>query len=465
MAIRILLATALVTIAAFHSFAEDRAPKVESGLRPRVLVRGQPEPRWTIAERQKLHNTPAVGVAVIHNGQIEWAKTWGAGATAATRFQAASISKPVAAMTALRLVASGKLSLDEDVNIKLKSWKVPANTWTRPVTLRQLLSHTAGLTVHGFPGYAAGAPVPSLVQLLNGEKPANTAAIRVNVEPSSIYRYSGGGYEVMQLLVEDVTGQPFAAVAKTLVLDPVGMTNSTYEQPLPERLAAVAAPAHKGNGSSIAGRWHTYPEQAAAGLWTTPTDLAKFLIAVQKMSAGDTKLLPATLAKEMLTPVENNYALGWAIQKTDKDVSFSHGGSNAGYRCFAWAYSTRGQGAVVMTNSDAGSPLSSEVMRAIADEYGWPDHRAQIRDAVKLTKEQLAPLLGDYEGNGAKLVVTATPAGGLSVATPMGTFDFMPESDTRFFPLSDGPPSLTFEKNSDGGVTGFGGGNLKAKKL
>jgi CubicO group peptidase (beta-lactamase class C family) len=461
---QILFTIALATIA-FNASAENRAAQVESGLRPRVVVRGEPEPHWTIAERQKFHNTPAVSVAVINNGQIEWAKAWGAGATSGTRFQAASISKPVAAVTALRLVASGKLSLDEDVNIKLKSWKIPANRWNKPVTLRQLLSHTGGLTVHGFPGYAAGAPVPSLVQLLNGEMPANTAPVRVDVEPGSMNRYSGGGYQVMQLLIEDVTGEPFATVAKALVLDPVGMTNSTYEQPLPERLASVAAPAHRGNGTLISGRWHTYPEQAAAGLWTTPTDLAKFLIAIQKMSAGDTKLLPTPLTNEMLTPVKNNYALGWAIQRTDKDVAFSHGGANAGYRCFAWAYSTRGQGAVVMTNSDAGNALSSEIVRAIAEEYEWPDHRKQIRDAVKLTREQLTPLLGEYEGNGAKLVVTATPGGGLKIATPMGSFEFMPESDTRFFPLSDGPPALTFEKNSDGSVTGFSGGNLKAKKL
>jgi CubicO group peptidase (beta-lactamase class C family) len=465
MSCRILFAIALVTVPAFKASAEDHAAQVETGLRPRVQIRGEPETRWTIGDRQKVHNTPGVSVAVINNGEIEWAKAWGAGTTSGTRFQAASISKPVASVTALRLVAKGELSLDEDVNLKLKSWKVPANSWNKPVTLRQLLSHTAGLTVHGFPGYAAGVPVPSLVQLLNGEKPANTAPVRVDIEPGSMNRYSGGGYEVMQLLIEDVTSKPFATVAKMLVLDPVGMTNSTYEQPLPERLASTASPAHTGKGTPISGRWHTYPEQAAAGLWTTPTDLAKFLIAVQKAAAGDTKLLPTALTKEMLTVVKNNYALGWAIQTTGQDVSFSHGGANAGYRCFAWAYSTRGQGAVVMTNSDAGNALSSEIMRAIAAAYEWPDHKTQIRDAVKLTSEQLAPLLGEYEGNGAKLAVTARSSGGLTIATPMGSFDFMPESDTRFFPLSDGPPALIFEKNSDGAITGFSGGNLKAKKL
>src|ERR1043166_84851 len=187
-------------------------------------------------------------------------------------FQAASISKHVAAMVALHLVDEGKLSLDEDVNRKLRSWKVPENEFTKTekVTLRRLLNHSAGLTVHGFPGYEAGEAVPTLVEALDGKKPANTAPIRVDVVPGTIWRYSGGGYEVMQQLAIDVTGKPFQQLAQEIVLGPLGMTRSTFEQPLPKRLEGNAASGHGADGATIAGRWHTYPEMTAAGLWTTP---------------------------------------------------------------------------------------------------------------------------------------------------------------------------------------------------
>lgn len=197
-----------------------------------------------------------------------------------TLFQAGSISKPVAALAALRLVEQGKLSLDEDVNAKLVSWKVPGNEFTKEqkVTLRRLLTHSAGLTVHGFPGYAAGAQVPTLVQVLNGEKPANTPAIRVDTVPGRLWRYSGGGYTIMQQLLIDVTQKSFPELMRQLVLEPAGMKHSTYEQPLPPARAGEAATAHDANGQPVKGQFHTYPEMAAAGLWTTPTDLALLAI-------------------------------------------------------------------------------------------------------------------------------------------------------------------------------------------
>ncbi len=235
----------------------------------------------------------------------------GAPVTDATLFQAGSISKPVAAMGALRLVEQGTLSLDEDVNTKLKSWKVPENefTATEKVTLRRLVSHTAGLTVHGFPGYDIEVPMPTTVQVLDGA--GNTAPVRVNVVPGSIWRYSGGGYTVMQLLVSDVTGKPFAQYMSEAVLGPVGMSHSTYEQPLPPARAAQTASGYYADRSAVSGKWHVYPEMAAAGLWTTPTDLARFAMEVQQSLAGKSnKVISQAMTRQQLTAQMNDFGLG-----------------------------------------------------------------------------------------------------------------------------------------------------------
>src|SRR5690606_17154585 len=158
------------------------------------------------------------------------------------------------------------------VNDQLTSWRLPANEHTaaQPVTLRHLLTHSAGTTVHGFRGYARGEEVPTLVQLLDGVKPANSAPVRVDIPVGSRWRYSGGGISIAQLVVEDETQKPFAQAARELVLQPFGMGNSTYVQPLPAALRDKAATGHRASGEPVAGNWHTYPEQAAAGLWTTP---------------------------------------------------------------------------------------------------------------------------------------------------------------------------------------------------
>ncbi len=245
----------------------ERIQRVENGLLPAVMIKGQTT-AMKLADRMAHYKVPGLSVAVINDGKIEWARGYGVvekdgdkSVTADTLFLAGSISKPVAALAALRLVEQGKLNLDEDVNLKLKTWKVPENEFTKDkkVTLRGLLSHSAGLTVHGFPGYAVDAPMPTLVQILNGEKPANTPAIRVDIEPGSRWRYSGGGYTVMQQLLMDVTGKSFPELTRELVFAPAGMRQSTYENPLPKSLEASAATAHGPSGDKVKGRWAHLP--------------------------------------------------------------------------------------------------------------------------------------------------------------------------------------------------------------
>ncbi len=387
-----------------HAASDERIARVEAGLLPRIFVEGQPV-TWTLQERMAHHRVPGVSIAVINDGKVEWARGYGtleaggsAPVNAETVFQAASISKPVTALAMLRLVEAGKLSLDRDVNAVLKTWKVPANSLTADemVTLRRMLSHTAGLTVHGFRGYADGEPVPGVTQMLEGERPANSAPVRVDLTPGTQERYSGGGYVVMHQMVRDVTGESFEAVLQSSVLKPLGMTRSTFEQPLSAAWAANAARAHRGNGTPIAGKWHTYPELAPDGLWSTPTDLARFAIELQQSLRGDSnKVISAAMTKQMLTRQLRSMGLGIVVVGADSTLRFEHGGANEGFRCHLVAYAS-GRGCVIMTNSDSGAALIPEIQRTIANEYEWPDFRPVARKSVPVESEVLAGYVGAY---------------------------------------------------------------------
>jgi CubicO group peptidase (beta-lactamase class C family) len=306
-----LLAAACATTVPQDTSGSARIERVENGLLPGTIIKGQ-NASMKLADRMAFYKVPGVSIAVIDNGKLEWAKGYGVleagttkGVTIETRFQAASISKPVAAMAALALVDQGKLSLDENVNLKLTSWQVPENEFTRTekVTVRRLLSHSAGLTVHGFPGYAANEPVPSLTQIFDGQKPpANTDPIRVDILPGKQFRYSGGGYTVLQQLMIDVTGKPFPSLMQELLLSKIGMTHSRFDQPLAKELEPVAAAGHLPTAAVIRGRWHTYPEMAAAGLWTTPSDLALFAIELMESVQGKSnRVLSQEMSTQMLT--------------------------------------------------------------------------------------------------------------------------------------------------------------------
>jgi len=320
---------------------EQHIQRVQHGLIPGVVTQGDGHNTHSLADRMKELHVPGVSIAVVHDGKIEWARGFGVAriggpaVNANTMFQAGSISKPLAAMAALKLVEQRKLSLDADVNTYLKGWKLPAAPVTagKPVTLRELLTHTAGITVHGFPGYASNEPVPTLAQVLNGEKPANTPPIRSEAPPGERWKYSGGGYTIMQHAVIDVTHEPFPKLLHDSVLAPIGMTHSTYEQPLPKVFQPFAATPYRGDGEPVEGGAHTYPEMAAAGLWTTPTDLCRYIIEVQQSLVGKANhVLSAEMTKQMVTPGMGSWGLGLKIGGDDANPYFSHGGANEGFR-------------------------------------------------------------------------------------------------------------------------------------
>lgn len=438
-----------------------RIERIERGLLPGIVIEGRPVPKSSLADRLAALKVPGFSVAVIDDGAVAWAKGYGvvetgsaSAVTTRTLFQAASISKPVAALAALRLVEQGKLALDEDVNVRLRSWKVPESelTGTEKVTLRRLLSHTAGLTVHGFRGYPAGAAVPTVVELLEGKTPANSAAVRVDVVPGKIHRYSGGGYTVMQQLLVDVAGKPFPALLEELVLGPVGMVDSTCEQPLPDGRRGAAASGHRSDGAVIPGRHHTYPEMAAAGLWTTPTDLARFLIEVRKALGGGSRVLTAETAKRMTTAEKSGYGLGLSLQGIGDSASFGHGGSNEGFKCQMVIFTGSGRGAVVMTNGDKGGRLAAEVLRSISAEYGWPGFRPRTKKVVTVEPASLAKLAGRYELDPGNTIDIVLEGDKLMAVDGEERIELYPESETRFFDLVE-EHELWFFTGADGRVT------------
>ena len=330
----------------------------------------------------KLH-TPGVTVAVIKDFKVQWAKGYGVADVKTGRpvevdtvFQAASISKPVTAMAALKFAQDGRFSLDDDVNKLLKSWHVPESEFTRqqPVTLRSLFSHTSGADDgFGFPGYAPSSPRPTPVQILNGEAPSNVGPVRFARAPYQGYKYSGGGILIMQVALTDLLGKPFEEIMRSTLLGPLGMSNSTYQQPLPEAMTAHAAHAHNSDGQAMDAPWHVYPEQAAAGLWTTPTDLARVAIELQRALQGPSgTVLKQATAREMIAPTGvGPFAVGFEIAQKGQGWYFSHSGGNWGFRCHLLAHVRKGYGVVIMTNSDSGGGVIDEIEARVAAAYGW----------------------------------------------------------------------------------------------
>jgi CubicO group peptidase (beta-lactamase class C family) len=362
---------------------DTSAPAMMGRIEARQVPDRQGFDGLTLAQLMEKMRVPGVSVAVIKNFEIHWAKgygtadvTTGAPVTADTLFQAASISKPAAAMGVLRLVQDGTLSLDADVNTFLKSWKLPASDHTRdrPVTLRSLLSHTSGLgDGFGFPGYHPKEPLPSVVQILNGEKPSNTGKVLLERPPFTAYKYSGGGVTVVQLAVTDTTGRAFPELMKSLVLDPIGMRSSGFDQPLSAERDRMAARAHNGRGAAMDAKWHVYPELEAAGLWTTPSDLSRLAIELQNALQGrPSRVLSASSAREMVTPVGlGDFAVGFGLRKLGEGWYFAHGGSNWGFQCDLIAHVRKGYGVAIMTNADSGGAVVSEIRNRVAAAYNW----------------------------------------------------------------------------------------------
>lgn len=393
----------------------------------------------------QLH-TPAVSLAIIDDFQVVEVAAFGlrkAGETTSvteqTAFQAGSVSKSLLALAVMRLVEEGKLDLDEDINRYLTSWKVPSNNgWQPRITLRQILSHSAGLTVHGFPGYQKSETVPSVTDILDGKPGSNTPKVEVNILPGLQTRYSGGGFTIAQLALCDVTKESFASLMNRLVLQPLGMNNSTFENPIPASWQSEIAVAHPSKGIPLTGDHHVYPEMAAAGLWTTPSDLATLGLMLLKTLRGDeTQFLSKASIDTMLAPVltgaGNNggfAGLGFFCSGADEQAFFGHDGWDEGFVAETRYYKSMGKGAVIMVNSNDGWPLLEEITAAIADEFSWPK-RNEAKQTV--TVPNLQTYAGSYQSDAGQTFTVSAESNSLSLKMDQQqAVSFRPLSDVEF---------------------------------
>ena len=444
----------------------------------------------TLEELMERFSVPGVSVAVIRDFDVHWAKGYGIAdvETASpvdteTMFQAASISKPVAAMAVLRAVQDGLFTLDDDINDILESWTLDGGEFTRdrPVTPRSLTSHTSGLgDALGFPGYDPSDPLPTVVQILEGHELSNVGRVFMERPPMSFMEYSGGGAIVMQQALSDARGRPFPDIMRDDVLLPIGMVNSSYQQPIAPERDRNAARAHDGQGRSRGPKWHVYPAMAAAGLWTTATDLARFAIEVQKSAIGESnRVLSRPTVQEMLSPVGvGPYAVGFSISRMGEGWYFSHGGSNWGFRATLLAHKVKGYGLAIMTNADQGGALAAELSRRIQAAYEWDSMAQPVprgyappveRTEVHIAVDILETYVGEYEMSPELSIVVALEGGGLFVQpTGQSRLPVFAESETKFF-LRAVNAQISFTKDGSGAVTGMilhqGGRDQSARKV
>jgi len=451
----------------------DRISRVENNLAGWVQIRR--ERRWTLAERMAFYNIKGVSIAVVHDYKIEWAKSYGWAdisenrlVTEKTLFQAASISKSLNGVGVLKLVQDKKLDLNSDINNVLKSWKFPYDEKSnnKKITISNLLSHTAGLNIHGFPGYSKNDSIPTLQQILDGEKPANTQAIRSIIEPGSKVEYSGGGVTISQRIVEDITNQSYDSYMQKNVLNPLGMNSSFFTQPPKENKKKLLATGYLTNGDEVKGKYHIYPEQAAAGLWTNPVDLCKYIIETQLSFQGKSqKVLTPEMTKLRLTPVIQDAALGVFVSQRGSVKYFMHNGGNAGFSCQATACLDDGNGVVIMTNSNNGSILE-EIVNSVAIVYKWKDYyQPVIKNVIKVPDTILNTYVGKYDLGGGAIATIKKGDKGL-IVNAFGNMDWNIyfTSDADFF-VKEYRAELRFVTDPSGKVSGYTNyGNL-AKKI
>ena len=446
--------------------------RIERGLRTLVRVTGREDSTFDIRDRMRQYHVPGLSIAVIDGYRVVWARGYGVrefgkseAVDTTTLFLAGSISKPVFASGVLALVEQGKLALDEDVNLKLKSWKLPDSrfTATEKVTLRRLLTHSAGLTVWGFPGYQVTGPIPTVPELLDGVKPANTAAVRNDTTPGAFWRYSGGGITIAQLMSTDVTGETFPALMQRLVLGPSGMRHSTYENPPPSDLARYAASGHERVDTPVPGRFHVYPEMAAAGLWTTAPELARWGIVMSRAWKGERvgPLSPA-MTRQMLTrqiklappygsPSGSWWGLGVEVRGEGDSLQFSHGGRDEGFVAQLVMWPASGRGLVIMMNGVNGG-LLGEIARAFDAEYGTRLSPPRVEKTVStMDPATLGGYAGRYflQANPDSVFLDIRQEGGtLYGRNTQSQFEraLLPQGPDSFFDRETGS-EWTFERN------------------
>ena len=385
------------------SDAQARKEQVEHGMLPHVVFDGESKP-MSVESRMALYKTPALSVAVVHHGKLDWSAAWGrlqtegAPADCGSLFQAGSIAKPVTLLAALRLKTAGLIDFDRSIETYLSSYHLPAGRQTdaNPVTFRNLLAHTAGLTPGGYAGYARNEPIPTDQQIVRGEAPANSRKVEVLNAPGASLSYSGGGYTVVEIALQDQLHQPFDRIMREWLLAPVGMRQADFTVPLPASSHPYTARGHQIDGTMIPGGWNNYPEQAAAGLWATATDLAIFLVEIHKGYEGTSNVFTQASIREMLANPIANHTYGFRLISEGDQVFITHYGGTVGYRAGMTLNVRTGDGAVFLANSDDGANLGEEFFSAVARAYEWPVFREEKVKRLEQPAAVLQSLAGIY---------------------------------------------------------------------
>jgi len=454
-----------------QALTNKRIAETEHGLRRAVYLKGLKPEKLSLVDRMKFYQVPGVSLAVIDRSAVEWSRVYGdkdvlihQPLAADTMFQAGAFSQMMTAAAALKLAEAGKVDLDAEIGTLLKTWKLPPPSETglagsrARVTLRGLLTHSAGLSDHVYVGYAQGDPLPTPFQQLDGVAPANGGPAWVPAAGKSALRtrYSEPGYVLAGQVLADASGMAVPALLETSIIGPLGLKNSTFALPLPDALRSRAATGHTREGQPVKGLWNNYPETAAKGLWTTPADFAAFLLDLLGAAAGRPgRILSQAAARTMLSAQVESSGFGFVVEGKGDDILFDLRGKTRGYACFMAVYPAKGQGAVIMTNSDNGFLLVQEIMAALSGAYGWAHFKPEEKSVLRLDPGSYRDFSGTYEVN-PNYRLEVAPEDYYLVIRPTGqaATKFYAESQTLFY-STDPYVRIQFLRNAKGDVEGL----------
>jgi len=386
----------------------DRKVQLENGIRGKVKFIDEPEILTSISDQMMAYNIPALSLAVINQGEIEWAEVYqnpnfsGEQTLDNTSiFQAASLSKPVTFMAALRMYTAGEIDLDENIQNYLKDYQLPDGKQTaeNPVTFRNIFSHTSGISPGGYQGYDRSQPMPTDIDILRGSEGVNTPAIEVIAPPNERLSYSGGGYTLAELALQDYYDDSFVNIMHKWILEPAGMSNSEFTQPLPSSDSLRVAKGHTFSGEMVESGWRNHPEQAAAGLWSNASDLAKFLIEIYRAYHGKSAIFNQDEIATILSQERDGHVYGFIVNRTEDDITITHYGGNMGYRTGMTISLINGKGLVYLTNSDNGGLLGNELLLSASQIYGWSDFKQENVYRKEVSDDILKGLAGKYMWN------------------------------------------------------------------
>jgi CubicO group peptidase (beta-lactamase class C family) len=329
------------------------------------------------------YNIPGLSISIIEDGKISYSKGLGLLQYGNKKpvddesiFSVGSISKVGTAVIVLKLVESGKIDLETSVNQYLKSWKLKdlSGKIDSKVTIKHLLSHTAGLNNYGFVDYQPDEKLPSTLQILQGSYPAKNNRVQITSTVGKDYKYSGGGTTILQLLVEEITKMPFDKAADSILFKPLKLNRSTYENPLPKTFGNIAK-AHnsKGKPRALPRGYESMPESAASGLWTTSKNIASLMLTIMNSyNSYENTFLKQDLAKKMMSQISPSpHGLGPELKGQGKNKIFLHGGSNDSYKARFVGNLHNKNGYAVCVNGANGNDFIMDIEKLIYRHMNW----------------------------------------------------------------------------------------------